>query len=98
MPFTTHFDNSFSQVNHYRLYPELYPWVGKHYIDQETKILVLGESHYLSPSSIYHLDAATWYQGVDISKCHDRNHVLTRNIVRNGIRDGWKHGSKLIYK
>lgn len=98
MPFTTHFDNSFRQVNHYRLYPELYPWVGEHYMSQERKILVLGESHYLSPCSTYHLDPAEWYQGVNISGQADRNHILTRDIIRNGILNGWKQKSKLIYK
>jgi len=98
MPFSTEFDHSFSQVAHYKLYPELYPWVGEHYAAQSTKILVLGESHYLEPESTYHLDAAAWYLGVDMSQRPDRTHILTRNIIRNGIRNGWRSGSKLIYR
>lgn len=98
MPYTTDFDDSFSQVPHYRLYPQLYPWVGKHYLAQDNKILVLGESHYLDKESKYHLDVAAWYEGVSLANRGDVSHVITRNIVRNGIKNGWSERSKVIYK
>lgn len=98
VPFTTDFDQSFSQVPHYRLYPELYPWVGKHYVAQDTKILVLGESHYLHESSGYHLDAAAWYEGLSLEGKCDKHWIITRDIVSNGIKNGWRPRSKLIYK
>lgn len=49
MPFTTDFDERLSEIDHYRLYPELYPWIGKHYRSQDTKILAIGESHTQPP-------------------------------------------------
>ena len=40
------FDNQLKSIRHYQLHPEMLPFIGRHY--PSTKILMLGESHYLS--------------------------------------------------
>lgn len=50
------FDEQFGGVRHFNIYPKLMPWVGSNFRSAPAKILVLGESHYLRPTSRYHLD------------------------------------------
>ncbi|SNY49754.1 hypothetical protein SAMN06297280_1531 [Arsukibacterium tuosuense] len=85
-------------IEHYKKYPNLLPWVGPGYENAQNKLLVLGESHYLDEGSNYHHDPVRWYEGVDISQCTDRHWMHTANIIQNGLNNGWKEKSKLIYK
>lgn len=92
------YDGQFSHIEHYKIYPELYPWVGQAFHMQCPRILVLGESHYLKPSSVYHHDAAAWYAGISIQDKSDRSWTITRGIVANGLVSQWKGKSKTIYR
>jgi hypothetical protein len=98
MTWSTTYDEQFSCIGHFQLYPELYPWVGRAFHSQSPRILVVGESHYLEPSSDYHHDAEAWYAGIDIQAKSDRAWTITRNIVANGIANHWKEKSKTIYR
>ncbi len=98
MSWSTAYDRQLAGIGHYQLYPELYPWIGREFHLQPTRILVLGESHYLDPRSAYHHDAAAWYAGLDIQAKDDRHWIKTRTIIANGIKNRWKEKSKLIYR
>ena len=60
----TDFDASLNQIPHYQAYPAMLPFVGKEYVsEQHKKVLVIGESHYLPEESTAHHDAEAWYAG-----------------------------------
>ena len=60
MTYSTMYDEQFSRMGHFQLYPELYPWVGQGVHSHCPRILVMGESHYLKSDSDYHHDASAW--------------------------------------
>lgn len=93
----TIYDEQFASIRHYQLYPKLYPWVGEAF-DGSPRILILGESHYLKPTSTYHHKADEWYAGVDLGAAKDTGHMNTRGIIRSGLESRWKEKSKLIYR
>lgn len=98
MPSSTIYDQQFSKIGHFQLYPQLYPWVGQAFDNQNPRILVMGESHYLDSSSDYHHNAAAWYAGIDIQEKHDVSWTITRRIVANGLANNWMEKSKTIYR
>ena len=98
MTSSTIYDEHFSGVGHFQLYPELYPWVGQSFHSHCPRILVVGESHYLKPDSDYHHDASAWYAGIDIKVRPDRAWTITRNIIANGLANQWREKSKSIYR
>lgn len=98
MTSSTMYDERFSGVSHFQLYPELYPWVGLSFHSHCPRILVVGESHYLKPDSDYHHDASAWYVGIDIKVRPDRAWTITRNIIANGLANQWREKSKSIYR
>jgi hypothetical protein len=92
------FDNQLSKILHYQKYPEMMPWVGCYYVNENLKILLIGESHYLKNESNYHHDPIGWYEGVSLEDKDDRGWVITRSIILNGINSKWKSRSKSIYR
>jgi len=98
MTSSTMYDEQFSGVGHFQLYPELYPWVGQSFHSHCPRILVVGESHYLKPDSDYHHDASAWYAGIDIKVRPDTAWTITRNIIANGLANQWREKSKSIYR
>tara|TARA_R110002060_G_scaffold29939_2_gene40380 strand:+ start:277 stop:951 length:675 start_codon:yes stop_codon:yes gene_type:complete len=94
----TIFTKELSSIAHYQKYPNLIPWIGDGYDEAKHKLLILGESHYLDKDSQYHHNPEEWYAGVDVSAFKDLGWMKTANIIRNGLKDGWKKKSKLIYK
>jgi hypothetical protein len=87
-----------AEIKHYQKYPNLIPWIGEGYKTAQNKLLILGESHYLAKDSEYHHDPVLWYEGVDVSQREDLHWMKTANIIKNGLNNGWKEKSKLIYK
>jgi hypothetical protein len=98
MTWNTTFDEQFSGIGHFQLYPELYPWVGHAFHSQSPRILVLGESHYLEPSIDFHHDAAAWYAGIRNQTNRDKAGIVTRGIIANGLVNKWREKSKTIYR
>ncbi|MBA6287471.1 hypothetical protein [Colwellia sp. MB3u-4] len=94
----TTFTKELSSIDHYQKYPNLIPWIGDGFNDAKHKLLILGESHYLDEGSHYHHNPQEWYAGIDVSAFEDLGWMKTANIIRNGINNGWKQKSKLIYK
>lgn len=96
----TSYDAQLEAIDHFVLYPSLLPWIGKNYRDANSKLLIIGESHYLKDGSTYHLDPVAWYAGVDLTNVleKDINWFRTRGTVSNGIATNWKLKSKAIYR
>jgi hypothetical protein len=42
------YDKKLQEITHYRNYPEMMPFIGKFYPGSKTKILIIGESHFLN--------------------------------------------------
>ena len=91
------FDAEFSSVEHYKLYPDLYPWVGQEYGQRIPRVLLLGESHYFASDATFHHDAASWYAGITIPEQHQKS-IKTRKIINKGLCNQWKGRSRLIYR
>jgi hypothetical protein len=53
------YDNEFMNIDFYKKYPQMLPWVGSEY--DLTKILIIGESSYLCEKSSIHKDPKGWY-------------------------------------
>lgn len=94
------FDQLFKEINHFYRYPEMLPFVGKHYESAgHKKILVLGESNYLPKGSTVSLDAEKWYGG---SSCklniNEKKHISNIGLVNSGKNQKWKKGGHYMYK
>lgn len=99
MHYTEYYDNDFDSIPFYRNYPEYRPFIGKHFADGKSKILLLAESHYLPTSSTAHLVPKNWYEN---SSClltdEERRWINTRGIINSGKNQHWKHKGHTIYR
>ena len=51
-------------MHFYEQYPNMRPFVGKHFQDRrKPSVLLIGESHYLPEASTVHMEPKTWYEG-----------------------------------
>ena len=84
--FSTSFDNQLKGLDIYYRYPILLPFIGKDYSDTKSKILFIGESHYL-PRDYDNKIFTEWYDK-DLSEYnlseYDKSYLNTRNII-NGV-------------
>ncbi len=58
----TSYDNQLDTIQHFQKFPEMKPWVGKGYAEQQAKLLIVGESHYFSKTATFHHDVESWYR------------------------------------
>jgi len=78
-----------SGVEHYKKYPSMIPYIGKDYIsDKHKKLLIIGESHYLPEKSFIHYGIETWYNGnesnliqIELDWIHTAGCVLANNSI-----------------
>ncbi len=92
----TEFDDQLSSISHYQLHPEMLPFIGRHY--PETRILVLGESHYLSnEESEEKKQLQDWYKRPtqDFSLKWPSN-LDTRGVVHNYLI-GWRTKASTMF-
>lgn len=93
--YTNRYNKQFGQIEHYRRYPQMMPFVGKGY--EVGGILLLLESHYLPKKSRVHLDAEKWYSGRSHSLSEkEKRWIHTRDITND--RYHWGDGSRSIGK
>jgi len=92
------YDQMLDKVNHYIKYPQLKPYIGENYSNTRLKLLVVGESHYLSKKTNYHHDPVEWYKGIDISDDMDDAGIKTRNIIIKWMNNECKRKSRVIYR
>ncbi|MBA6292759.1 hypothetical protein H4J58_16775 [Colwellia sp. MB3u-70] len=77
--------------SHFTKFPEMMPWIGGEYNEQEIKILVVGESYFFKEATFHH-NTSNWYSKTfkdnlsdkigDLSKRsgHRVRHHITRSI------------------
>ncbi len=90
------FDGKLKEIKHYHLHPEMLPFVGRHY--QRTRILILGESHYLSEEETKETkQMLDWYKKStnDFSFKH-RGYFHTRGVV-NSYLIGWRSKAHTMF-
>lgn len=84
-----------SECKHFIKYPRMTPWVGSKYL-VGSRLLIIGESHYLPSGVTYHHDSERWYEGEeqelqedisrncmgDVEKKKGINYINTSGILR----------------
>lgn len=80
----TDYDTALKEIAHYRIHPEMLPYIGEHY--KETKLMLVGESHYIEAAD---LDAEhhqyfnnEWYKNPVPDNFFDRGAFETRGVIR----------------
>ena len=87
----------FDKIEHFAKFPCMVPFVGQQYSHpRHKKLLVVGESHYLSSESTIHLDDKEWYS-IDQRKLTEKevgwidpNEIITYGIDTNFSDKGLK--------
>ncbi len=79
----SNYDDKLRLIHHYQLHPEMLPFIGKHY--PNSKIIILGESHYLSNDELPETKALqNWYnQPTSNYKFKYPTNFDTRKVVHN---------------
>lgn len=95
--FTKRYDERLRQLDHYRSYPEMLPFVGAEYdTASRTRILLIAESHYLPEYSHVHDDALAWYEGSSVALTEEeKGWINTRGVVGLG-KAGWTRGQTVF--
>jgi hypothetical protein len=63
-PSSEKFDSLLQEIDHYKSYPNMKPFIGEQYeAPNHRKLLLIGESFYFPKSTSIHLNADTWYSG-----------------------------------
>lgn len=93
---TLGYDDQLRMIGHYMRYPEMMVAVGMGYATAQTRILVLGESHYLDRNEASnHPDI--WYERQDEVRIHSLANINTRGIFDNAINGRKARKSKAIF-
>ncbi|MDC7243584.1 MAG: hypothetical protein PQJ44_06575 [Sphaerochaetaceae bacterium] len=79
---TIDFDMNFKKLQ----FLKWYPWIGKKYKSCSTKILIVGESHYLNKEQLERLEVIN--NDID----HTR-HCVYEAAVQNATENGWKRNN-----
>lgn len=83
----------------YRSYPMMRPYVGGRYRDATTRLLLVGESHYLPPGSRQHADAAEWYATTSATLTPTEiGWISTDAIVRGAVAERFRKKAHWIWK
>ncbi|TAF77500.1 MAG: hypothetical protein EAZ53_02555 [Bacteroidetes bacterium] len=91
-----HFEEQISEIEHYKKFPAMKPFVGDNYGNSTgKKILLVAESHYLPPLSIKSMVVADWYNGSQ-SMLDDEeiSWINTRDILNSD----WAPDGHMIYR
>ena len=102
----TKFDEELARVDHYVRYPSLIPFVGVKYEENPKRILILGESFYLSDECNQHKNAESWYNGNEnVIKTKDRGWMNCRGLITYPWNDSsdeapktWKPRGHYMYR
>lgn len=96
------FDDDLKKIEHYRVHPEMLPFVGIHY--KENRILFVGESHYVDYSRftdeekryLQNEDVTNWYNQKIPSNFNCDSWFNTRGIVHNYLTDNRSRGHSMF--
>lgn len=97
------YDNDLLKIEHYKNHPEMLPFVGKDYNKHEKRVLLIGESHYLSNENkrdvAKDFEKLNWYDNaLSFSPSDDGNvfykdfeNYATRHVVNRYISPAGKN-------
>ena len=72
-----------SEIEHYKKYPAMIPFVGENYYKAKRKILIVAESHYLEGPSDYNTGPTKWYSSTQENLFHSEVKCInTSEIVK----------------
>ncbi len=85
-----------SEIDHYKSYPAMIPFIGDYYLSQNhKKMLLIGESYYLPNETVLHHSANRWY----LSTQKELNEEETEWINCDGLlRCKWESAGHFIYR
>ena len=91
----TNFDSRLREIDHYKRYPAMIPFVGDHYESSEHgKVLLIAENNYLDEGEKVPLDVKAWY-------AKSQNDLTKKNIdwinCRMLVGGEWKEDGHKIY-
>jgi len=80
-------------------YPMMQPYVGDRYHGATTKLLLIGESHYLPLRSRQHLTASDWYGGTSATLTEEEKiWISTAPIIRGAVAENFRKKAHWIWK
>src|SRR5687768_9795187 len=90
------FDSQLDQLEHYRKFPAMKPYIGHNYgTNGKAKIMLVAESHYLPEYSTISNDPEKWYN----SKQSDLNEEETGWIHTRGVvQCDWQSRGHMIFR
>jgi hypothetical protein len=94
------YQDKLSQLDHYKKFPEMLPFIGKMYENAPKKVLVIGESHYL-PNEVttMHREPKHWYSLAQIPLTKDeKKHINTAGNIRGWISGNERCNAYTIYQ
>ena len=92
----TNFDSRLREIDHYKRYPAMIPFVGDHYESSEhRKVLIIAESNYLNEHVTVHHDADAWYKKSQDDL--DKEHIHWIDC-RGLVGGGWEEDGHRIYR
>ena len=95
----TVYDNKLDELKIYQAFPQLKPFIGANYQKQDTKVMFIGESHYLPPESTIHDESSTWYASSDKQlRTKEKKWIDTRQNVKNSLEEKIKTKAYSIYR
>lgn len=82
------FDQELLKIPHYQHHPEMLPFVGKNYCNKRKRVLLVGESHYLTHTKERNVSAdyiaLNWYEKPLFF--HDTNNVFCKDFMNYTTR------------
>ncbi|WP_299183703.1 hypothetical protein [uncultured Aquimarina sp.] len=90
------FDSRFDEIEHYKKFPSMLPFIGKNYgKNNSRKIMLIAESHYLPPNSTISKNPENWYNSTqsDLTK-EEIAWINTRDILKGD----WKPPGHMIFR
>ena len=90
------YDHKLNEIEHYKRFPVMKPYIGKNYgRTNNSKIMLIAESHYFPPTSTINKDTDKWYDSTqkDLEK-EEIRWINTREIVGGE----WKPAGHMIHR
>ena len=83
----------------YERYPMMKPYVGDRYPAATTRLLLIGESHYLPTGSCQHATPGSWYDGAYATLSPEEiRWISTAAILRGAIKERFRQKAHRIWK
>jgi hypothetical protein len=86
-------------MDFYERYPEMFPYIGKHFHQAgTTSLLLVGESHYIAKDSAQRRNPESWYSGNSATlSSSDREWINTRAILEDSRANGFSNKAHSIW-